>query len=64
MAVLKCRCGAHKSTGESMVVLHGDWRCLSCGKNNFARRGHCFHCGVSKVMHCRFVVSSVLIYYK
>ena len=25
MAVLKCRCGAHKSTGESMVVLHGDW---------------------------------------
>ena len=23
-----------------MVVLHGDWSCLSCGKRNFARRGH------------------------
>mmetsp|Transcript_36595 Transcript_36595/g.84384 ORF Transcript_36595/g.84384 Transcript_36595/m.84384 type:complete len:108 (-) Transcript_36595:137-460(-) len=26
----------------------GDWKCPSCGANNFARRTECFRCGTRK----------------
>ncbi|CAK9067264.1 unnamed protein product [Durusdinium trenchii] len=26
----------------------GDWKCPSCGSNNFARRTECFKCGTKK----------------
>lgn len=35
--------------GESLVVLHGDWRRRNCDKNNFAKREHCFQSGVSNI---------------
>ena len=37
-------CGARKSIGTSLIVLHGDWNCSVCGNNNFARRTECYKC--------------------
>ena len=39
---------APKHRGISLVVLHGDWCCLNCGINNFAKRKLCFSCGKAK----------------
>ena len=46
---VKCLdCFAPKHRGISLVVLHGDWCCLNCGINNFAKRKLCFSCGKLK----------------
>ena len=37
--IVRCdKCGASKDTGESLLRYHGDWRCIMCNVNNFARR--------------------------
>ena len=44
--VMKClNCNAPKAEGISLNVLPGDWECLHCRENNFARRVVCFRCG-------------------
>jgi len=37
------RCGTAKSSGLSLVVLPGDWRCGRCNTNNFASRKICYN---------------------
>ena len=47
-SINKCpNCKRGKETGESMIRLRGDWICIKCGKNNFARRTVCFNTSCS-----------------
>lgn len=37
-----------KGKGGGKEPRPGDWKCPSCGSNNFARRTECFKCGTKK----------------
>ena len=51
----KCpNCGAPKAKGKSLVKLHGDWICLHCSVNDFARRLICYGCRRPKYLTCTF----------